>query len=165
MDSDALIAILGKKFDDQAVQAVVRELKMKGAPKAKPKEPDDYLEAKGDGIQLAFTDQDYLEGRNVPRYGNADMMVTRATVYVAEGEPGYKTFRGTLPGGGHVTDSFEQMVAKLGPPTRVNESAGVVSTRAWKTDRYSMTFKYDRQGNVKYVQLILPAYLDRVKRQ
>jgi hypothetical protein len=165
VDSDALVATLGKKFDDKAVQAVVRELKIKSVPKAKPKEPDDYLEAKGDGIQLAFTDNDYLQGRDVPRYGNADMIVTRAFLYAADGEPGYKTFRGTLPGGGHVTDSFEQVVATLGPPTQVNENAGVVNTRNWKTDHYLMTFKYDRQGNVRYVQLILPAYLDRVKRQ
>jgi hypothetical protein len=165
VDSNALIAVLGKKFDDNSVQTIVDELKIKGAPKAKPKEPDDYLEAKGEGIQLAFTDGDYLEGRKVPRYGNADMIVTRATLYAADGEPGYKAFRGTLPGGARVSDSPEQLVAKLGAPTKVYEDEGVVYTRSWKTDSYSMTFSYDPQGNVKYVQINLPAYLDRVRRK
>ena len=86
MDSDALIAALGKKFEDQAVQTLVRELKMTKIPKipkARSKESEDYLEAKDAGIHLGFTDADYLEGRKVARYGNADMILTGITVYAA----------------------------------------------------------------------------------
>ena len=165
MDSNALVTALGKKFDDKSVQAIVRELKIKKIPKAKPKESEDYLEAKDAGIQLAFTDADYLEGRKVARYGNADMILTRITVYAADGEPGYKAFRGTLPGGASISDTLEQVLSKLGPPTKVYEDEGVVYTRSWKMDSFLMTFSYDEQGPVKYVQLNLQAYLDRVRRK
>jgi hypothetical protein len=162
MDSNTLIAALGKKFNDKTLQTIVRELKIKKIPKAKPKESEDYLESKDAGIQLGFTDGDYLEGRKVARYGKADMILTRFTVYAPDGEPGYKAFRGTLPGGVSVQDTVEQLISKLGPPTEVYEDDGVVYTRSWKTDKYWMTYSYDQHGNVTYVQLVLPAYFDRI---
>ena len=167
MDSDALIAALGKKFEDQAVQTLVRELKMTKIPKipkARSKESEDYLEAKDAGIHLGFTDADYLEGRKVARYGNADMILTGITVYAADGEPGYKTFRGTLPGGVTVLDSQEQVLSKLGPATSTyeDEDDHVITGRSWETDKYLMTFVYDQHGNVRYVQLVLPAYFARI---
>jgi len=162
VDSKALVEALGKKFDDKAVQTIVRELKITKIPKAKPKESEDYLEVKNAGLHLGFTDGDYLEGRKVARYGNADMILTGVTFYAADGEPGYKAYPGTVPGGVSVTDPLEKVLSKLGSPTEVYEDGGVVYTRSWKTDKYWMTFSYDEHGNAKYVQAVLPAYFDRI---
>jgi hypothetical protein len=90
------------------------------------------------------------------------MILTGVTFYAVDGEPGYKEYRGALPGGVSVTDPLEKVLAKLGPPTEVYEDDGIVWTRSWKTDKYWMTFSYDEKGNVKYVQTVLPAYFDRI---
>src|SRR5712691_4650963 len=162
MDGEAILKELGKPYSDVGVQRLVKELGLKKIPKAKPKEPDDYLQAKEFGVELAFTDEDYLGARKVPRYGNADMILTRATLYAPEGEPGYKGFKGLLPGGVALSDSVERVVAKLGPPAQIFERGGVVKTRTWRTDGYLSSFSYSPDGPPKYEQIILAAYFDRI---
>lgn len=162
MDSDNIIAVLDHSFEDKGVQSLVKQLGMKGVPEAKPKEPRAYLEAKPAGVQFAFTDADYLEARKVARYGNADMILTGATLYALNGEPGYKAFKGQLPKGALLSDTPAQLTAKLGPPALVDEREGIVRTQSWKMKAFRLTFSYDAQGAAKYVQIILPKYLDRL---
>jgi hypothetical protein len=156
-----IIDVLGKSFGDPAVQALVRELGIKKAPKAKPDEPEDQLQAKPLGVELSFTDGDYLAKRKVARYGNADMILTGATLYAAGGEPGFKGFAESLPKGTSLSDSPDQLIAKLGPPAKKDEEDERIYSQAWKMGNYWMTFSYGEHNQPKSVQIILPAYLER----
>jgi hypothetical protein len=157
-----IIKALKKPFGDPAVQAIVRELGIKKVPKAEPDEPEASLQAKPLGVELGFTDADYLARRKVARYGNADMILTGVTLYAAGGEPGFKTYSGALPKGVSVTDPREKAVEKLGPPKDVEEEDGVVYSQGWKMNGYFLTLVYASDGRPRYAQLIDVAYIERV---
>jgi hypothetical protein len=163
MDSDTIIAALGHSFEDEEVQALVKQLGMKDVPEAKPKEPTACLEAKNAGVQLTFTDGDFLAARKVALYGTADMIVTGATLYALNGEPGYEAFKGHLPKGTSLSDTAEELRAKLGPHEEVDADEGVVFARGWLLEGFQITFCYSPEGSPKYVQIILPRFLDRLR--
>lgn len=158
MEADVIISVLGKPFEHPDVQAIVQKFEITKVPKAKANEPDSDLLAKKHGVELGFIDADYLAGKKVARYGNADMIFYSATLYIKEGEPGYKEFQGSLPGGGRITDSLEEHIARLGPPTEVIEDEGIVLSRSWQFDHFWLSFAYRWDGSFRYAALILKEY-------
>ena len=161
MEADVIINALGKHFEHPDVQAIVQKFGITKVPKAKADEPDSNLSAKKHGIELGFIDADYLAGKKVARYGNADMILYSATLYIKEGEPGYKEYQGTLPGGGRITDSIEEHITRLGPATEIveDEEEGDVLSRAWQFDGYWLSFSYNWKGEFRFAGLILEEYL------
>ena len=134
INSDTIAGALGKPYEHPDVQAIVQQLGLINPPKAKPKEPDANLPAKNAGMELRFIDADYLAGKKVARYGNADMILYSVGLYTAEGEPGYKQYNGDLPGGGRITDTLDAHIARLGPPTDEVEDDGDVMSRSWQRE-------------------------------
>lgn len=163
MEITQFINMLGRPFGDPAVQAVVGELGITKVPRPpEPKEPEDSLQAKALGVELGFTDADYLAGRKVLRYGNADMILTGVTLYAAGGEPGFKAFPALLPKGVSITDDPDTAVDKLGVPTDIEEEDGVLYSQGWKMDGYWLTIVYGSDRRSRYAQLIDAAYIDRL---
>jgi hypothetical protein len=159
MNADLLAAALGKPYEHNDVQAIVRQLGLSQVPKAKPKEPDVNLTAKNAGIELSFIDGDYLAGKKVARYGNADMILYSVGLYTAEGEPGYREYQGQLPGGGHITDTLDAHIANLGPPTEVVEDEGEIISRSWTLPGFWLSFAYRPNGALRFAGLILERYM------
>ena len=81
MYSEQMSAALGQPYESPAVQVLVRELGLTKAPKPKKDDPNVYLAAKSMGIELMFVDNDYLERKQVARYGNAPMICVGTTLY------------------------------------------------------------------------------------
>jgi len=164
MDSAQIVPALGKDFESAEVQILVRALQSKHVPRAKRDDPDAYVEAKRDGVALMFVDDDYINRRRVAAYGNAPMVLVSATLYTGsqDKDPSYSRFMGSLPGGVAFTDPIESLGEKLGDPSLVYESKGIVFTRQWRRDNVLMTFKYNKAGVLQYVQLIWDAYMKRM---
>ena len=163
MEADIIIRALGKPFEHPDVQVIVQEFGITRIPKAKADEPDSNLQEKKYGIELGFIDGDYLAGKKILRYGNADMILYSVTFYTREGEPGYKEYQGTLPGGGRITDSLEEHTARLGSATEVIEDEGNIQSRSWQFDNYCLSFSYNWKGEFRFVQLILEKYLSLMR--
>lgn len=167
MEAEVIIKALGKPFEHPDVQAIVQQFDINKVPKAKTDEPDSNLLAKKHGIELGFIDADYLAGKKVARYGNADMVLYSATFYIKDGEPGYKEYKGTLPGGGRISDSIEEHITRLGPATEViedeDEDGGEILSRAWQLDECWLSFSYNWKGKFRFAQLILEVYLTLMK--
>jgi hypothetical protein len=158
LNSSVITNALGKAYEHPDVQAIVNNFGLTQVPRAKAKEPDANLTAKKDGIELGFIDADYLSGKKVARYGNADMIFFSATLYITDGEPGYKQYKGELPGGGLITDTLEQHLARLGPPTETIEDAGDLVSRTWLIDNFWLSFSYGAGGEFQFAALILEKY-------
>lgn len=158
MNSSEITGAIGKPYAHPDVQAIVQNFGLKALPKAKPDEPDVNLVAKKYGIELGFIDADYLAGEKVARYGNADMIFYSATLYVTEGEPGFAEYQGELPGGGHISDSLDQQIRRLGPPTEIIEDDGDIMSRSWLLDGFWLAFSYRFTGEFRFAGLVLEKY-------
>jgi hypothetical protein len=158
MNADLLATALGKPYEHDDVQGIVRQLGLSQVPKAKPKEPDFNLIAKNAGIQLGFIDGDYLAGKKVARYGNADMILYSVTLYTADGEPGYREYRGQLPGGGLISDTLDAHISRLGPPSKVVEDDDEIISRSWTLPGFWLSFAYRPNGALRFAGLILDRY-------
>lgn len=161
MYSEQMSAALGQPYESPAVQVLVRELGLTKAPKPKKDDPNVYLAAKSMGIELMFVDNDYLERKQVARYGNAPMICVGATLYTGHqtGDPSMRRYGGDLPGGATFDDSVETLIAKLGPPTGVFEDDDVVVTRVWARGTCKVGFNYDDAGTLQYVALSWDVYM------
>jgi len=164
MDSTVIAHALGLPFEAPPVQAIVKALGLTKAPRAKKDDPDDYLEAKPQGIQLMFVDDDYLKRAHVARYGNAPMIFVSATLYSGRqsDDPSYARYPGPLPENTTFDDAVDQLESKLGPPTQVYEDEGVVFTRSWKRNSYTVVFSYNSAGTLECVHLNWDAYMSRL---
>jgi hypothetical protein len=160
MTGEAIVEALGKPFEHAKVQALIRELGVTKTPRAKADDPEAGVDAKKFGVALRFIDADYLAGKKITRYGNADMILYTAILYTLNGEPGYKAFQGTVPQGISLGDGTNQLIAKLGPPTQVVEHEGEINTMSWQFDSFWLSFNFGKGGRLKYVGVMLRTYIE-----
>lgn len=164
MNHERIEALLGQSFESSGLQAMLGELNLHEKPKAKKDDPDDFLAAKAKGIELMFVDQDYIERRPVPHYGNAAMVFVGATLYsgAQSSNPALGAFSGSLPGEARFEDTVDQLVRKLGPPDMVDEDDGVIYARVWHRGICHVGFNYNEDGVLQYVQLNWRDYMQRL---
>jgi hypothetical protein len=156
--ANTIAAALGKSYEHQDVHIIVQNFSISKIPRAKPDDPISNLLSKKDGIELGFIDSDYLLGKDVARYGNGDMIFYQAVMYAAGGEPGYKEYKGELPGGGKIGDSLTEHISRLGPPTDIVEDEGEIISRLWLLDGYWLSFAYNWKKELRFAGLILGKY-------
>ncbi len=155
---EQLTSALGAPYADERVQQLAKAFGISKVPQATAKEPDSDLVSQSHGIELQFIDGDSLAGNEVNRFGNAPMVLVSIVLYPTDGTPGFKPYRGQLPGGGSVDDLFEAHVANLGPPTETIEDDGDLVSRSWLLDGFWLSFAYQFTGALRAIGLELASY-------
>ncbi len=162
---DKITDALGKPVSHPAVQDLLACFGRHRLPSLRPDDPYADLALKKSGIEFNFADEHHLEGRDVKRYGDAEMVLYAVTLYTREGEPGFVQYPGELPGGGRMGDALPAHEARLGPPTETLEDEdGNLLSRSWHLAPHWLSFAYHRNGRLRFASLISDAYMRLIGR-
>jgi hypothetical protein len=145
MDSDQIIACLGKLEPATEVQQLLRAL---GVVK-KLRMPKDDIEARADlpelGLSLIFK----------PSSPKSSVLFFQAVQFFSDMEDGYKNFAGALPNQLQLTDTQTEVRSKLGRPT---ETKAAFRLDRWMSPDRITTIEYAKKsGRISAVTVHVPA--------
>ena len=132
MNSDELVACIGKSEDSPEVEAILEKI---GVTK-KLKMPKDDIEARVDlpkqGMSLIFEPEDK----------KSSVLILTGVQFFSDAEQGFTSFQGVRPGSVLCSDTQAVVHSKLGKPVETKKAMRI---DGWKVDGLLLTVEYAKK--------------------